>query len=169
MGELHRTAGGQSIWIRPIRPSDKQLLSDGLERLSPASAQARFLTAKPRFSRDELRYLTEVDGTNHVAVVAVFADQPSRLAAVARYVRLDEDPTTAEIAVAVADELQGQGLGRRLGLLLSDHARAAGVERFVALMLRDNVPAHRLFATIAENLTTEHDKGVDRLLVSLAA
>jgi RimJ/RimL family protein N-acetyltransferase len=169
MAELHRTAGGVPVLIRPIRPDDKQILREGLERLSPASSRARFLTAKPRFTNDELRYLTEVDGSDHVAVLAVFADDPSRLAAVARYVRLAEDPGTAEIAIVVADELQGQGLGRKLGLMLSDHARAAAVQRFVALMLSDNVPAHRLFATIAENLTTEHDQGVDRLLVSLAA
>ena len=170
MAVLHRLDGGVEVLIRPIRATDKRMLSAGLTRLSKESARARFLTAKPRFTSEELRYLTEVDDAMHVALVAVRAEQPAHLVAVARYVRLVEDPTTAEIAVVVADDLQGQGLGRRLGLMLSERARGDGVERFVALMLSDNVPAHRLFAAVSEKLTTEHDAaGVDRLLVPLAA
>ena len=34
--------------------------------------QRRFLTPKRSFSRAELRYLTEVDGRDHVALVAEY-------------------------------------------------------------------------------------------------
>jgi RimJ/RimL family protein N-acetyltransferase len=170
MPELHRLDSGEEVLIRPIRPSDKAILAAGLARLSPESARARFLTAKPRFTSEELRYLTEVDGVMHHALVAVRADDPSCLAAVGRYVRLAEDPATAEIAIVVADALQGQGLGRHIGTRLTEHAREHAVQRFVALMLSDNAPAHRLFAAISQQLRTERDQpGVDRLLVSLAA
>ncbi len=155
--------------IRPIRARDKALLVRGLQRLSPESARARFLSPKLRFTSDELRYLTEVDGAWHVALVAVRADDPSCLAAVGRYVRLEDEPATAEIAIVVADDLQGQGRGRHLGQLLAQHARDRGIERFMALMASDNVPAHRLFATISQALTTESEAGVDRVLLDLAA
>lgn len=169
MAQLHRLDGGVEVLIRPIRPSDKGLLSRGLANLSLKSAYARFLSPKPRFTTEELRYLTEVDAISHVALVAVAADDPSRLAGVGRYVRLKDDPGTAEIAIVVADDLQGQGLGNHLGVLLTEHARAGGIKRFVAHMLSDNVPAHRLFQRISANLTTEHDSGVDLLSVPLAA
>ena len=170
MAELHRLDGGVEVLIRPIRPDDKGLLATGLTRLSLRSAYARFLSPKPRFTTEELRYLTEVDGVSHVALVAIRADDPSRLAGVGRYVCLEDDRSTAEIAIVVADDLQGRGLGRHLGVLLTERARAAGIKRFVALMLSDNVPAHRLFERISANLTTEHDhSGVDRLSVPLAA
>ena len=98
--------------IRPIRPDDKGLLSDGLRRLSPQSVQRRFLTPKRSFSRAELRYLTEVDGRDHVALVAENPCAPTRrLVAVARFVRNNEEPDTAEIAVTVGDSFQGRGLG----------------------------------------------------------
>lgn len=155
--------------IRPIRARDKALLVRGLARLSPESARARFLSLKLRFTSDELRYLTEVDGAWHVALVAVRADDQSCLAAVGRYVRLEGEPATAEIAIVVADDLQGQGLGRHLGRLLAEHAREHGIERFTALMASDNVPAHRLFATISQTLTTQSEAGVDRVLLDLAA
>lgn len=170
MAELHRTEGGTEVFIRPIRATDKQLLADGLARLSPESARARFLTPKPRFTAEELRYLTEVDGLHHFALVAERVQRPACMAGVGRYVRLEEDPTTAEIAVVIADDLQGQGLGRHIGLRLAENARAHGVERFLALMLSDNVPAHRLFAAISYSMSTQYDQsGVDRVLVDLAA
>ena len=107
---------------------------------------------KPRFSSSELRYLTEIDGFDHVAIVAVSAEDPDVFYGVARFVRLREDPETAEAAIVVADALQGQGLGRELGRRLADEARERGVKRFTATLLGDNVAAHRLFRSISERL-----------------
>jgi len=60
---------------------------------------------------------------------------------VARYVRLTDDPETAEVAVTVADYMQGRGVGKQLGVLLADEARGRGVVRFSASILTDNRPA----------------------------
>ena len=67
---LKRLQDGASILVRPIRADDKRMLEDGLRHLSKESVQRRFLTPKSSFSRSELRYLTEVDGRDHVALVA---------------------------------------------------------------------------------------------------
>ena len=48
------------------------MLEDGLRQLSDESVHRRFLTPKRGFSRTELRYLTEVDGRDHVALVAEY-------------------------------------------------------------------------------------------------
>ena len=166
---LSRLPNGTRIVIRPIRHDDKALLSAALPRLSPESSRGRFLTTKSSFSAEELRYLTEVDGISHCALVAVLADDPQRLIGVGRYVRLPDDASTAEVAIVVGDQYQGQGLGSRLGLLLADHARAHGVQRFVATMLSDNLAAHRLFGKISARLETVTTHGVDELVASLAA
>ena len=101
---LKRLPDGSQILIRPIRADDKLMLEQGLHNLSETSVQRRFLTPKPSFSRAELRYLTEVDGRNHVALVAERPTGAARvLIAVARYVRLPDDPEAAEVAVVVAD------------------------------------------------------------------
>lgn len=166
---LTRLADGTRVVLREIRPEDKPLLSAALERLSPAANRARFLSAKSRFTQRELAYLTEVDGDRHVAYVAIHADDPQRLIGVGRYVRLPDDPETAEIAITVGDAFHGQGLGRRFGLLLADRARASGVRRFSASMLSDNVAAHRLFATISQQLHAAHEGDVDVVVAELAA
>src|SRR5215217_5045440 len=92
---------GTLVTIRPIEPDDKRLLVDGLRRLSPEAAFKRFLSPKVRFSEAELKYLTEVDGHDHIAYVAVRGDT---LVAVGRVVRVDRE--TADIAILVWDEWQ---------------------------------------------------------------
>jgi len=166
---LARLTDGTRVVLRKIRPSDKALLVEALGRLSLESNRARFLSPKRSFSRAELRYLTEVDDVSHIAYVAVLADDPTHLVGVGRAVRLAADPRAAEIAIVVGDAYQGQGLGRRLGLLLADRARERGVERFVATMLSDNVPAHRLFAAISERLRSDRHGAIDELVAELLA
>jgi RimJ/RimL family protein N-acetyltransferase len=157
------------LLFRHIRPDDKGRLSVALGRLSPESRRRRFLMPKPRFSSSELRYLTEIDGFDHVAIVAVSAEDPDVFYGVARFVRLTEDPETAEAAIVVADSLQGLGLGRELGRRLADEARERGVKRFTASLLSDNVAARRLFAAISERLDTRRDGVVEELVAELVA
>jgi RimJ/RimL family protein N-acetyltransferase len=157
------------IVFRHIRPDDKGRLAAGLARLSPESRQKRFLMPKPRFSSAELRYLTEVDGFDHVAIVAVSATDPEVFYAVGRFVRLRDDPQTAEVAIVVADALQGQGLGRELGRRLADMARERGVTRFSATLLGDNVAAWRLFASISARLEEHVGGGLHEVVGDLAA
>jgi RimJ/RimL family protein N-acetyltransferase len=151
---LVRLDNGVDVEIRPIRPDDKALLADGVRHLSERSAYQRFLSPKHKLAAGELRYLTEVDFRDHVAFVAVPADEPEVLVGVGRWVRLASDPEIAEIAFVVADALQRCGLGTALGEALADAARERGVKRFVATMLPDNLGAHRLFARLAQERET---------------
>ena len=164
-----RLHDGTGFQVRPIRPDDKAELVEGLRRMSPESVRRRFLTAKPRFSSMELRYLTEVDGYNHVALVAVPAEQPDRIVAIARFVRLAEDPATAEFAIGVGDAFHGRGLGKQLALLLTERARELGVRRFTATTAADNVPAQKLIEAIADHLDYVRQGAVTEVVAELAA
>jgi acetyltransferase len=157
------------ILFRHIRPDDKGRLAEGLARMSPESRRRRFLMPKPRFSSSELRYLTEIDGFDHVAIVAVSAEDPDVFYGVARFVRWQDDPEAAEAAIVVADPLQGKGLGRELGRRLADEARERGVKRFTATLLGENVAAHRLFAAISNRLEARYDGGLEELVAEIAA
>ncbi len=165
----HLPDSGVDVAFRYIRPDDKERLAAALGRLSPESQRRRFLTAKPRFSSSELRYLTEIDGFDHVAVLAVLADDPEAIIGVGRFVRLHDLPDTAEVAIVVGDDFQGQGLGRELGRRLADEARARSVRRFTATMLGDNVAAHRLFHSISDRLEGRTEGGTRVVTAELAA
>src|SRR3954454_4207676 len=97
-----RLDDGTEVFIRPIRATDKAMLAARLTRLSETSRQQRFLGPKPRLTSAELRYLTEVDGHDHYAVVAT-TPADGDIVATARWVRLPSDPEAAEAAVVVCD------------------------------------------------------------------
>ena len=167
---LYTLPSGSRVLVRPIAADDKDKLARGLRQLSDESIRKRFLASKPRFTSAELRYLTEVDGFNHIALVAVLEDDPDQLVAVARCVRLPDRPATAEMAIVVGDPWQNQGLGRAMATALADAALAVGIRRFAATMLGDNEPARRLMRTFARRLEEGRvSGGVREVLVELAA
>jgi acetyltransferase len=165
----YRLADGTQVLLRPIRSDDKARLDEAFGRLSDESRRLRFLAPKPRLSSSELRYLTEIDGDGHVALLAVLAHRPDFIVGVGRFVRLADRPDSAEVAIVVGDPWQGQGLGRHMGLALADIARAHGIRRFTASMLSDNHAAHALFSRISDRLHYEHHQGIEELVAELAA
>jgi GNAT superfamily N-acetyltransferase len=155
---------GTRVHVRPIAPEDKPLLVEGLRRLSPEAAFRRFMSPKVSFSAAELRYLTEVDQHDHIALVAVDADRPSHLIAVARCVRVA--PDTADFAVVVGDAWQGMGLGRRLAAEIARRARQVGITRFSATMLAGNRPAFRIMRGFGRPFETDVLAGGVREIVA---
>jgi acetyltransferase len=158
-------ADGTTVTVRPIMPEDKPRLVAGLRSLSPESAYRRFLSPKVSFSAAELVYLTEVDQRDHIALVALIDDV---LVAVARCVRVDAE--TADIAIVVGDPWQGLGLGRALGGLVAEKARAQGVKRIAGTMLAGNGPAFHLMRGFGTHI--DHDEiahGVREVGTRLAA
>ena len=154
---------------RPIRPDDKRALEAGLARLSKQSIYRRFLSPKPSFSAAELRYLTEVDGRNHVAYVIDDPDAPGEVIAVGRWIRMADDPETAEIAITVADCWQRRGLGSLLARLLGEEARRQGIKAFTATISAENEPALRLLEKASGHLELRHNGAVEDAVVDLAA
>jgi len=133
---------GSTVMVRPVQSTDASLLADGFARLSERSRSLRFLGRKDNLTVAELRYLTCVDHHDHEALGALSPD--GRGIGVARYIRDSEDPGRAELAVTVVDEWHGRGLGTKLLELLSDRARAEGVDRFTATVASDNIASIRL-------------------------
>jgi GNAT superfamily N-acetyltransferase len=104
---------GARVTLRPITPADKPLLAASFERLSEESRYRRFFTPMTNLSAAQLDYLVDIDHHDHEAIVAVDPISGEGLA-VARYLRANENAEAAEVAVTVADDWQGRGLGRAL-------------------------------------------------------
>jgi len=157
---------GDEVLIRPIRPEDKRGLLEGVERLGPESRYRRFLSATPTLSKAALRYLTEVDHQAHEALLAVDPRTRDGLG-VARFVRSTDDPTVAEVAVAVTDSWQRRGLGTALLVELAARAREEGVEHFSALVLAENDAIIELLRRLGDVQVTGRSSGVVELLMDL--
>lgn len=131
--------GGMRLRLRHVRPSDKDFIRKGLAHFSRRSTYQRFFTPVVTLSEVHLEYLTEVDGTDHVAIGALDVTSGSECGVgIARYIRLEDAPHVAEAAVSVLDAYQGRGIGSLLLATLSRFAAAGGVTTFRAYVLEEN-------------------------------
>ena len=151
----HTLADGTRVLVRPIKPDDADELRRAFARLSPASRYRRFFGGMGALSEETLRYLTDVDGVNHVAFIVgtISPDLKTETGlGVGRFIRSTEDPAVAEAAVTVVDDAQRKGLGRLLLMTLADAARERGVERFRADVLASNAPMLRMLEEVGANV-----------------
>jgi GNAT superfamily N-acetyltransferase len=157
---------GSRVAIRPIEPADKPILSAGFEALSFESRYRRFLGAKKRLTTSDLEYLTEVDHSDHEALLATEPGSGEGVG-VARYVRDPDDRGAAEAAVTVVDAWQGRGLGTELLHRLVLRAREEGVERFTAELFTDNRDMLDLFHATGEVTVTGSFGSTEAISVAL--
>jgi GNAT superfamily N-acetyltransferase len=143
-----RTRTGIKLEVRPIEPEDAAGLRDGYAALSDESKRARFHTAAHELSDAQLRYLTEIDHDTHEALVAEAETKAGdHGVAVTRYVRLDDEPEVAEVAITVADDFQDQGVGSAVFDELSQLAYRRGVRWFRGWVLPSNRRAVDFFTS----------------------
>ncbi len=135
---------GRRLEIRALRPEDRDGLLAAVGRASARSLYLRFFAVKRNFSEQEVEFFSNVDFVNQVALVAV-VDEGGRPVVVGggRYVVLR--PGQAEVAFAVVDAYQGQGIGAGLMRHLAEIARAAGLEELVAEVLPENAAMLAVF------------------------
>lgn len=156
--EEHALRDGTHVRLRHIRPEDASELKRGLERLSPESRYRRFLGSVGVLSDELIHYLTNVDGHDHVAIVATRprVDGGEDGLGVARFIRVEGEPTVAEPAITVLDDEQHKGIGHLLALTLARAARERGITHFRGEILADNGAIRDLLGNVgAEFRTTE--------------
>jgi GNAT superfamily N-acetyltransferase len=148
------TRRGDALQVRPIEPGDKEALTRAFEHLSDESRYRRFLAPIRHLTRREVAYFTELDHREHEALIAVTPE--GEIVGVARYVRLDDRPGVAEVAVTVADEWQGRGVGTALLERLARWARDNDVRSFLGICLADNADMQELLRELSPGCTTRH-------------
>jgi acetate---CoA ligase (ADP-forming) len=135
---------GTTLRLRPPRAADAEALLEFFAGLSERSRYWRF-HGLPELGRRLVEPWIEPNWTDIGALIGALGDPgEERVVALASYARLRE-PATAEVAFAVADDLQGRGVGTRLLEQLAALAGAVGVERFVAVVMPENRPMLGVF------------------------
>lgn len=133
-----RMADGTELYLRPVLPGDNERTANGPVEFSSETLYRRFQSVRiPRKSL--MAYLFEVDYVDHF--VWVMTDGPDGpVIADARFVRDEDDPSTAEVAFIVADAYQGRGVGSFLMDAIAVAAWFDGIRRFSARVLSENYP-----------------------------
>lgn len=161
-----QTASGDPILLRPLEDADAPLLENAISRFSNQSRYMRFFNGAPSLPPTVMRKLTEVDGSLHLAWVAVDETTGDIIGAV-HAMREDAASETAEMAMGLIDEWQGKGIARLLIALLAAEARAKGMTGFNADVLWENRKGRALVAAL-EAESTGSDNGVSHYRIDIA-
>jgi GNAT superfamily N-acetyltransferase len=76
-------------------------------------------------------------------------------------------PGSAEVAFAVVDKCQGQGVGAALMKHLAHVARQVGIKELVAEVLSDNFPMLKVFKKSGLPLSAKQKDGVVHIVLKL--
>ena len=158
---------GRPVEIRALKATDVEGLKTAVAHSSAETLSRRFFAPKRHFSEREVAYFTDIDFVTQVALVAVVDDggKPS-IAGGGRYVLVQ--PGVAEVAFAVVDDFQGQGIGTKLMHHLVGIAREAGLHELVAEVLPDNQPMLSVFQKCGLKVTTRRDRSAVHVTMQLA-
>jgi L-amino acid N-acyltransferase YncA len=154
---------GSTVHVRPVRVTDAPAVRAFFERLSPRSIALRFFSSFPDLDR-EVRWATEVAQHRYGLVATSSAD--GRVVAHAGWEREPDHPERAEIAFAIADATQHNGLGTILLGQLIEAADQAGVAVLSAEVLPQNHRMLHVFGDSGFPVTTHTLPGV--VLMELA-
>ncbi len=157
---------GRRVEIRALRPEDRDALLAAVGRASTQSLYRRFFGVRRHFTEQEIEFFTNIDFVNHVALVAV-AEEGGRPVVIGggRYIVVS--PGTAEVAFAVVDPYQGQGVGAALMRHLATIARDAGLKELIADVLPDNIAMLKVFEKSGFRVDTKREAQVVQVALQL--
>lgn len=145
----HALPNGTSILIRAVRSDDKERLRAAFGELEQTSIYTRFFGFRKELTEAELEQATNVDFDQAVALWATINSGGSEIIiGGGRYVRSAEPASrlSAEVAFAVEEDYQGQGIASCLLGHLVRIARSKGLLQFEADVLTGNRPMLDVFA-----------------------
>jgi acetyltransferase len=157
-----------TIRIRRITPANGVALQAFYAGLSNESRRTRFLGQTAGIGVNQSAYFCTPDHAHREGFVAVAgpARRPDRIVG---HVCVEPDgAATAEVAVAVADDLQGLGIGRKLVDAAVTWARGDGIRTLTATMLAGNPPIQRLLTGLGlPNVATPIGAGLIEVRIEL--
>ena len=155
---------GSRFTIRPIRPEDEPLMVEFHHTLSDRTVYLRYfasLSLPARIAHERLLRICFGDYEREMVLIAERHDPGAGKPGIVGVGRLNKlrGRNEAEVAVLVADELQGRGLGSELLRRIVQVARDEKVGKLCSEMLHDNVAMQMISKKLGFQLRKYHDAG----------
>lgn len=151
-----RLEDGLSVRLRPIVPEDRERVHRAYELLSEESRLNRFWERPQRLGEERAERLTDVDGSDHVAWMALDpGDESFPGFAGGSYWREADDPSRAELSFTVADAWQRRGLATLLFSILWFEGWGEGVRTFVGQCRKGNLAMVSWWADLGGSVVEE--------------
>jgi len=145
---------GRRVWLRLLQRGDAELITRFFWRLSSETVYRRFFSPIRLPNETLLEKLVDVDHCDREALIAL---DDQGIVGVARYGTAPGG--SHDVAVVVADDWQGRGLGALLIRRLAHIARLRGIASFHATMLGDNLRARSLVLGLSRRATMRYEGG----------
>ncbi len=133
---------GIPVWVRLLRQKDAAFLVDLFEHMGPESRYRRFHRVADNVPAtqvwEEAERIATAVPSEQLGLIA-FSSLPEEgevAVGAARIVWLTD--TSAELAMSIRDDRQGQGIGRRLLTMVLELAQVAGAETITGMVQNDN-------------------------------
>lgn len=165
------TRNANPVTIRLIQLADAALLLDMFGRLSPRTHYQRFMRPAPqqtaREQWPEMVALATPDPQRLTLIATVELHGKTRAVGLAQLVADAHHPGTAEVALLISDDYQGQGLGFSLLELLAQSAMARGIHRLQLNTMAENLPIQRAARRLGLPISSNTSAGETTMTISL--
>jgi acyl-CoA hydrolase/GNAT superfamily N-acetyltransferase len=159
--EKYRTTRtGLEILMRPVKMSDEELVKDFFYSLSDKSNYRRFIMLRRYLPHQVIQKFVAIDYTKEMVLLATIQEGGKELVVGVGQFVVMEETHTAEIALAVRDDHQKQGIGAELLAYLIHIARRQGLLGFTADVLGENEPIMKLINRSGLDVHKEVSDGV---------
>jgi len=158
---------GDTLRLKAPSASDGEALTAFFAGLSEHSRYLRF-HGSPVVGPGLVKPFLQPDWDERGSLAGITGEAGAeRIVGLASWARL-RDAAAAEVSFAVADAFQGKGIGTRLLEQLATLAAEAGIERFVAEVLAENVAMLGVFADAGFEISRELEGGTIEVTFAIA-
>jgi acetyl coenzyme A synthetase (ADP forming)-like protein len=148
---------GSTVHVRPVGAEDEEAIHEFLESLHQESRMFRFFSIATDL-RAVARSMVDVDYSRRYGLVAIRDET-----VVGQGLYFGDGPDDAEVAFAVADRLQGKGLGTLLLAHLAEVASENGISVFWAEVMPQNYRMLEVFRESGFPVETSSEPGAIRV------
>jgi acyl-CoA synthetase (NDP forming)/GNAT superfamily N-acetyltransferase len=153
---------GSTVHVGPLRPSDRERLAGFFGGLSDESRAFRFFSGGVDLRRAAAASVEGVGSNGRYGLIATRGESDE---VVGHAWCGAVGDSRAEIAFAIADKLQGQGLGTVLLAHLAELAHDAGIESFEAEVMSSNAKMLEVFRESGFPVEMSSKAGVVRVVL----
>lgn len=169
---LRRSRKGREFNIRPFLPADEKRVAEFLGSLSASTLLKRYFVGYNALSETaidlEISRLNRVRQDNgSVLVVTIFAEGKEEIVGMGEMIPLEDLYQTAELAVTVRDDYQGEGLGSSLMSQLVREAVKKGITILQAETLAYNRPMLQIWTKLGLQYSFHTSQSVTSMVARL--
>lgn len=160
---------GTPVLLRPLKPEDEPQMHDFLSKCSEDTIYFRYFRHIRKFTHEMLIRFTQNDYDREIGLVALGQPPTPEVMLGMGHLFMDSRRETAEFAIMVGDQWQGNGLGSEIVWRLIEIAQEQGVQRLWGEILAQNQPMLEMAKKMGFTVTKDIENQTYRVKLELAS